>query len=128
MSNPFASLTAADVAAHNARVAAGAVRKTYDHQTDNPRQVAEPQRAAGNDPLAAPQAEGGTGGRFLVRLVSIRRRLLDEDNLVSKYHTDLLRYAGILPSDAPGVCKIETSQRKAQKGEVERVEIEITTP
>jgi len=50
------------------------------------------------------------------------------ENLVSKYHTDLCRYSGLIPSDAPGICKIETSQRKAAKGEEERTEITITYP
>ena len=98
------------------------------HPTNHPRQAPEPQCTARHDPLAAAQAQGGDRDRFLVRIVSVRKRLLDEDNLVSKYHTDLLRYAGILPSDAPGVCKIETRQRKAAKGEAEKVEIEITRP
>ena len=86
------------------------------------------QRTAGNAALVEAQAQSGTCDRILIRIESIRKRLLDEDNLVSKYHTDLCRYAGLIPSDAPGVCKIETTQRKAAKGEEERTEITITYP
>jgi hypothetical protein len=64
-------------------------------------------------------------GRFLVRVESVRKRLLDEDNLCEKYHVDLCRYAGIIPDDAPGRCQIEVRQRKAEKGEAEKVNIAI---
>lgn len=99
------------------------------HETDlhtrDTGQVAEPKRIAWDDALAAPQIEGGHRPRFLVRITSIRKRLLDEDNLVGKYHTDLLRYAGILPSDAPGEASIQATQRKTAKGEEERTLIEV---
>ena len=84
--------------------------------------------ATSNAALVETQVQGRTGDRILIRIESVRKRLLDEDNLVSKYHTDLCRYSGLIPSDAPGVCKIETTQRKAEKGEEERTEITITYP
>jgi len=62
---------------------------------------------------------------FLVRVTSIRRILLDEDNLCEKYVVDCCRYAGLLPSDRPGQTKIEIRQRKAAKGEEEATVIEI---
>ena len=98
------------------------------HNTNNTGKAPIPERTAGDAALGAAQAQGGTRERILVRIESVRKRLLDEDNLVSKYHTDLCRYSGLIPSDAPGVCKIETSQRKAEKGEEERTEITITYP
>ena len=60
-----------------------------------------------------------------MRVTSIRKRLADEDGLCEKYFVDLCRYAGIIPDDAPGVCKIQTGQRKAEKGEEEHTLIEI---
>jgi hypothetical protein len=87
--------------------------------------IAEPQRAPSNAALGKAQAKGGTSQRFLVRVTSVRKRLLDEDNLVSKYHTDLCRYAGVIPGDQAGICKIETTQRKAEKGEEEVVIVEV---
>lgn len=90
------------------------------------RAVAKLERRIGNESLAAPQVQKATGQRFLVCVTSIRRRLLDEDNLCEKYHVDLCRYAGMLPCDSPDEVTIQTSQRKAGKGESERTVIEIT--
>ena len=104
------------------------LKSNANHQTNSPGKTPIPQRTAGNAALVEAQVQSGTGDRILIRIESVRKRLLDEDNLVSKYHTDLCRYAGLIPSDAPGVCKIETSQRKAEKGEEERTEITITYP
>ena len=105
------------------------LRKPNDHhQASSTGKTPVPQRAASNAALVEAQVQGRAGNRILIRIESVRKRLLDEDNLVSKYHTDLCRYSGLLPSDAPGVCKIETSQRKAEKGEEERTEITITYP
>lgn len=78
-----------------------------------------------SEPLAAAQTQKGNRGRFFVRLTSVRNRLLDEDNLCPKFHVDLLRYAGIIPSDAPDRTSIRTTQRKCQEYEAEHVEIEI---
>ena len=99
-----------------------------NHNTNDTGKAPIPQRAPSNAALVETQVQSGTGDRILVRIESVRKRLLDEDNLISKYHTDLCRYSGLIPSDAPGVCKIETTQRKAAKGEAERTEITITYP
>lgn len=89
------------------------------------RPTAEPECAAGDPvaPAAGDQKEDRP--RFHVRITSVRRRLLDEDNLVGTFHCDLLRYAGVIPDDAPHLCRIETTQRKAAKGEEEHVVIEV---
>ena len=105
-----------------------ALRKSNANNTNDTGKAPILERTAGNAALVETQVQSGTGDRILVRIESVRKRLLDEDNLVSKYHTDLCRYAGLIPSDAPGVCKIETTQRKAEKGEEERTEITITYP
>ena len=65
-------------------------------------------------------------GFYVVRLTSYRCRLLDTDNLCGKYHTDVLRYAGILHADSPETCRIETRQEKVKKKEDQRTLIEIT--
>ena len=105
-----------------------ALRKPNDHNTNDTGKAPVFERTAGNAALVETQVQGRAGDRILVRIESIRKRLLDEDNLISKYHTDLCRYSGLIPSDAPGICKIETTQRKAAKGEAERTEITITYP
>jgi hypothetical protein len=70
-------------------------------------------------------AETGDSGKHLVRVTSFRVVLLDEDNLCEKYHVDALRYSGLLPSDAPGRCRIITSQEKVAHKADERTEIVI---
>lgn len=79
----------------------------------------------GVEPLAKDQAKGKDSRRFYVCFTSIRKRLLDEDNLCSKYHCDLLRYSGVIRADDPTAAKLKTDQRKAGKGEQERVIIEV---
>jgi hypothetical protein len=81
-----------------------------------------------NEPLAADQAKDPNPARYSVRVTSYRRRLLDEDNLAEKFHIDALRYAGILPSDAPERCEIITKQEKVRTKAEEKTVIEITLP
>jgi len=78
-----------------------------------------------HDALAAAPIQETNSQRFIVRVLSIRKRLLDEDNLAEKFIVDQLRYAGIIPDDCPETTKIEVSQRKCQGTEPERVRIEI---
>lgn len=83
------------------------------------------ERSAVDEPLAKEEVQRPTGGRVLVRVESVRKRLLDEDNLCEKYYVDLLRYAGVISGDEAGKTKIETSQRKTQKGEEEKIIIQV---
>jgi hypothetical protein len=78
--------------------------------------------------LAKSEAEKGNPERVLVRVTSVRKRLIDEDNLAEKYHVDCCRYAGLIHGDEPSKTKIEVCQRKAEKGEAEHTILEITTP
>lgn len=83
----------------------------------------EPDRESGT--LSARKAQKEDSGRFLVRVTSVRRILLDEDNLCEKFIVDCCRYAGLLPSDRPGKTKIEVAQRKVEKGEEEHTVVEL---
>ena len=94
-------------------------------QADGAGSPAELERDSGDGAVGEIPIHKGLGRRFLVRVKAFRGRLLDEDNLCEKYHVDLCRYAGALPSDAPGTAKIEVSQEKVGPKEQERVEIEI---
>lgn len=89
---------------------------------------AEFERDSRDATLGAGEAKGGDSSRVLVRVTSIRRRLIDEDNLCEKYAVDCCRYAGLLHGDGPGQTKIEVRQRKAGKGEEEATLIEIFNP
>ena len=89
------------------------------------RPVAKLESNLGYAPLGAEKIQGRAGGKFLIRVESVRSRLLDQDNLCEKYHVDLCRYAGVVPYDSPEQTKITVSQRKAEKGESEKVIVEV---
>ena len=78
-----------------------------------------------DDVARTPQLQSSNKERICVRVLSVRTRLLDEDNLACKYLVDALRYEGFLPDDCPEKVKIEVSQRKCKDGEPEHVEVEI---
>jgi len=98
---------------------------TVKLSADHPRPAPKLEPATRHEPLATPQTQGRDRQRFLVRVTSIRKRLLDEDNLAEKFHVDLCRYAGVIPGDEADKTKIEVCQRKAKKGEEERTVIEV---
>lgn len=92
---------------------------------EDPRQAPKLERAPRDAALEPPQAQIPDSGRFLVRVTSIRARLLDPDNLAEKYHIDCLRYAGLLREDSAAEIEVETRQRKKAKGEEEHTLIEV---
>jgi len=105
-----------------------AAPSSYDNQTDRAGEAAKLERNSGDGPLAKGETEKGNPERVLVRVTSVRKRLIDEDNLAEKYHVDCCRYAGLIHGDEPSKTKIEVCQRKAAKDEAEHTIIEITTP
>jgi hypothetical protein len=90
-------------------------------QTPNP--VLE--RSLGDGAMDPNETQRGNPVRFLVRVTSFRRRLLDEDNLCEKYVVDCCRYSGLLSGDAPETTRIEVSQQKVTREEDERTELTI---
>ena len=103
--------------------------RIYAHTDPNrPSPAPLMERNLSNESLEADQAEAASSTRYTVRVTSYRRRLLDEDNLCEKFHIDSLRYAGILPSDAPERCHIETFQIKVSTKKEEKTVLEITLP
>lgn len=100
---------------------------THDH-LDHSRQNTKLERDSGDAALATPQVQAGTDTRILVGVLSIRKRLLDEDNLCEKFLVDALKLIGAIPDDCPDKVTIATTQRKAAKGEAERTLITITYP
>jgi hypothetical protein len=96
-----------------------------DIQLKNAGKVAKLERDSGNAPLEAKKNQRSASSRFLVRIESRRKRLLDEDNICEKYLVDLLRYSGIIANDSPDQCRIEVSQTKCRKGEPEEITIEV---
>ena len=92
---------------------------------DNSGPVAKLESNPGDAPLEAEKVQRPACERFLVRVTSIRKRLLDEDNLCEKFHVDLCRYAGIIPDDSPARVKIEVCQIKAARGVAETISVEV---
>ena len=98
---------------------------SIDLLSRNTSQTAIVERDSRDAPLGKKKVQGSVSQRILVRVTSVRKRLIDEDNLCEKYHVDLCRYAGIISGDEASKTKIETIQRKAEKGEEEKVIIEV---
>ncbi len=82
------------------------------------------QRLAARAPRAV-RPKDKDSKRFLVRVTSFRRRLIDEDNLCEKYVVDCCRYSGLLHGDGPGQTKIEVRQCKVAEETAERTTVEI---
>ncbi len=96
----------------------------YQARHSGPVAVVEPNPS--HAPLGTIPVQEKTGARICIRVLSIRRRLLDTDNLCEKFFIDQLRYHGFITDDNPGLVTIETSQRKAISGEEERTEIVLS--
>jgi hypothetical protein len=79
------------------------------HQT--PLVERDPQRP----PLPTSEVEERNPNRVHARLVSIRKRLLDPDNLSGKSLTDCLRNAGFLCDDSAEEISYQIEQRKPRK-------------
>ena len=78
--------------------------------------------------LAKDEGEEGRASRVHLRIVSIRKRLLDPDNLSVKWLIDCLRYSRIIQGDEPDKITLQVEQRKCAKGEAEATEIWLTFP
>jgi len=76
--------------------------------------------------LAEKPTETHTTGRVHIRFESVRKRLLDPDNISEKWTLDCLRYIGVIRGDEPDKITLETTQRKAAKNEAEHTQIIIT--
>lgn len=97
-----------------------------DFLARNSRKTPKLERDSSNAPLEKKKVQGRSSQKFFIRITSIRKRLIDEDNLCGKYHCDLCRYAsGGVFGDEAGKTKIEITQRKVEKGEEEKTLIEI---
>lgn len=83
------------------------------------------ERTPRHAPLAKAKDEGRDSRKFLVRVTSRRRRLLDEDNLAAKWFVDCCRYAGLIPDDDPRQTSIETRQEKVSRTEDECTIVEV---
>jgi len=101
------------------------IRKNFGDVVEGAWEDASTQPASRDGTLAESQAQETNPVGFFIRITSVRKRLADWDGIVGKYHTDCIRYAGIIPNDDPTTAFIQTTQRKAEKGEEEHTLIEV---
>ena len=103
----------------------------HDHHPESPRTIAQPEPAPKRERVKL--ADGATAQetspeRVHLRVVSVRKRLCDPDNLVAKWAIDCLRYCHIIRDDTAEAITLETMQRKTAKGEAEHTILEIIYP
>jgi len=103
------------------------------NENDNPRgeiQDTKQQRDAEKALGRSYERESQGSSRISVRFVSLRWRLLDEDNLTGgcKGLLDGLRYAGLIPNDSPDKISFFATQERIDKDQEEKTIIEIIYP
>jgi hypothetical protein len=89
-------------------------------------QGSQPQQALCHAPDGTPSGEAFYSGRVRISVTSVRKRLIDPDNLCPKYIIDACRYSGLIRDDTESAVEISTSQRRCEKGEAEHTELTIT--
>jgi len=99
-----------------------------NHLHHNPRPLPELERDSSPGTLATNEEQESGAGRVHLRIVSIRKRLLDPDNLSVKWLIDCLRYSQIIRGDEPDKITLQVEQRKCGKGEAEATQIWLTLP
>ena len=79
------------------------------------------------EPMGAKEVEGGDIPRRVVRITSVRNRLLDPDNLVGgcKYIIDALRKAEVIKDDTEKDICLEVYQVKVKTRKEEKTVIEV---
>src|ERR1051325_5522165 len=87
----------------------------------------ESERPLRHEPVAAAEGKSGHTSCRVVRITSFGCRLLYPDNLVGgvKYFVDSIRYAGLIPGDAPENITLEVRQEKVKTRAEERTTILI---
>jgi hypothetical protein len=99
-----------------------------DIRTKGSRKASKLECTAGDGTLGQDQGQEGSPERLHIRIESVRKRLLDPDNISEKAILDCLRYVGAIPGDQPDQITLETTQRKCEKGEEEHTLIQIFEP
>jgi hypothetical protein len=96
--------------------------------TQNNGQITKLERPTCNEPLATRKGKKEASGRVHFKFVSVRKRLIDPDNVSVKWLLDCCRRIGLVAGDEHDKITLETAQRKAAKGEEEHTRIEIIYP
>ena len=87
--------------------------------------VAEPECPVRDGAVRPPPTEKENPSLYKVSVISFRKRLIDPDNLIAKYHIDAIRYEGLIPDDSAKHIVLEVRQEKVHTKGIERTEITI---
>lgn len=88
--------------------------------------IAEPECPVRDGTLRPTPTQKENPSLYKVSVISFRKRLIDPDNLIAKYHIDAIRYEGLIPDDSAKHIVLEVRQEKVFESNAERTEIEIT--
>ena len=90
-------------------------------------QATEPEPTLFDESLSEIEGKEGDPSRMLVCIESIRKKLLDKDNLYggAKFFCDFLRLSGVIREDTEKEIYLQVTQRKPKKGEAEKTVIEV---
>jgi len=90
-------------------------------------QATEPEPTLFDESLSEIEGEKGDPSRMLVCIESVRKKLLDKDNLYggAKFYCDFLRLSGVIREDTEKEIDLQVTQRKPKKGEAEKTVIEV---
>ena len=100
---------------------------TIENKAVCPQKGSLPEHAVRHGTLAEAARKAGYTGRCIVRVKSLRKRLIDPDNLCAKWFLDALRYAGVIHDDRPQDIIYQITQEKS-KEEGTEIEIEYRSP
>jgi Holliday junction resolvase RusA-like endonuclease len=91
---------------------------------------AKPKQAIRQALVSAPQGEGQSESRVVVRITRKACRLLDFDNMGGsvKALLDCLRYAGIIANDDPATIRGEVAQERVRRKGEQGVLVEVSWP
>jgi len=80
-----------------------------------------------DESLSEIEGKKGDPSRMLVCIESVRKKLLDKDNLYggAKFFCDFLRLSGVIREDTEKEIDLQVTQRKPKKSEVEKTVIEV---
>jgi len=72
--------------------------------------------------------DASSSGRHIVRIISLRVRICDPDNLVGgcKHLIDALRLARVIPEDDPKAIILKVGQKKVSTYPKEKTWVEVT--
>jgi hypothetical protein len=114
-----------DIAGRNARNLVEVAKMTIgdqnarieSNQTRCETPSAKSQQIVRHESVATAERKANNTARYLVRIDSRRKRLIDPDNLCAKYMLDAIKYAGCIPDDRPQDIQFQIGQTKVETEE-----------